>query len=390
MEQDFFQFGRVSKIIVAMVEDTKKVLVNGAEYMSYSKDDDETQRLAIVQLCESGVGTQEEVAQAFNIHPNSVTNYLSRFREDGLRGLLTKQRGPQEPWKLTPQRRWKILESAFRQGTNNCARICQSLKQDWNEDLSEDSIRLVLIENGFFAKKEQRQDYEQSEFKFDGQLELRFTKPAVREAIADKKDCGEETKIEKAVSALKRSNYSQAERIYLDQLEQGQYSAYAGGLLFVPLLQQYSFLPIIKQTINVETYEGYSLGQLCLTLFYFDLFRFQSMEDFKTVYPEEFGLLVGKSSSPSIFTLRRFLHKVRELKKGEELIDEFALLYLKKGIARWGALYIDGHFLPYYGIYPITMGWHAVRKVPMKGSYNFLAVDWELYSKIDPLRSKII
>jgi hypothetical protein len=69
------------------------------------------------------------------------------------------------------------------------------------------------------------------------------------------------------------------------------------------------------------------------------------------------------------------LHKVRELNKSEELIDEFALMYLKSGIAKWGVLYIDGHFLPYYGMYPITKGWHGVRKIPMKGSYNFIGVD---------------
>jgi hypothetical protein len=38
-------------------------------------------------------------------------------------------------------------------------------------------------------------------------------------------------------------------------------------------------------------------------------------------------------------------------------------------------MYIDGHFLPYHGIYPIKKGWHGVRQIAMKGSYNFLAVD---------------
>ena len=99
------------------------------------------------------------------------------------------------------------------------------------------------------------------------------------------------------------------------------------------------------------------------------------MEDFKRAYPEEFGVLIGRSQSPSVFTLRRFLHKVRELGKSEVLIDEFAVSYLKHGLAQWGVMYIDGHFLPYHGIYPIKKGWHGVRQIPMKGSYNFLAVD---------------
>jgi hypothetical protein len=106
-----------------------------------------------------------------------------------------------------------------------------------------------------------------------------------------------------------------------------------------------------------------------------DVFGFRSLEDFKRAYPEEFGLLMGRAQSPSLFTLRRFLHKARKLGQGEELIDEFALSYLKSGLAAWGVMYIDGHSLPYYGLYPISKGWHGVRQLPMKGNYNFLAVD---------------
>ena len=40
------------------------------------------------------------------------------------------------------------------------------------------------------------------------------------------------------------------------------------------------------------------------------------MEDFKRAYREEFGVLMGRTQSPSLFTLRRFLHKVRELGQG--------------------------------------------------------------------------
>ena len=84
---------------------------------------------------------------------------------------------------------------------------------------------------------------------------------------------------------------------------------------------------------------------------------------------------MGRALSPSLFTLRRFLHQVRELGKGEALIDAFALSYLISGLAQWGVMYIDGHFMPSYGMHPITKGWHGVRQVAMKGSYNFLVVD---------------
>lgn len=69
------------------------------------------------------------------------------------------------------------------------------------------------------------------------------------------------------------------------------------------------------------------------------------------------------------------MNDVAGLKKGEELIEEFGRNYLKYGLARWGILYIDEHFLPYYGTELITSGYFTIRNMPLKGSYNFIAVD---------------
>ena len=119
-----------------------------------------------------------------------------------------------------------------------------------------------------------------------------------------------------------------------------------------------------REAIDIPAHEGYSLEKLCGTLFYLDVFGFRSMEDFKRVYPEEFGLLIGRSGCPSHFTLRRFLHQVRKHRISEEPIEQLAEMYLKEGFARWGVLYIDAHSVPYYGMYPISKGWHGVQKKP--------------------------
>ena len=147
--------------------------------------------------------------------------------------------------------------------------------------------------------------------------------------------------------------------MYLDGLKQGSYNSYAGGLLFNPFLSRYPFVSTIREVVDVPSHEGYSLEELCQTLFYFDVFSFRSMEDFKRVYPEEFGVLIGRASSPSHYTLRRFLHQLRKRAQSEELIGAFARMFLKTALAQWGVLYIDGHFLPYYGVAPISKGWHG-------------------------------
>lgn len=388
MEQTYFPgHERAKKIQVIESGGIKSVLVNRKVYMTWASWDTASQRMVIAQLYKARYGTQQDLSLIFGIHINTVQKYVTDFTRDGLEGLITQRGGPRGRWKLTPGLRAKILILALKEGILGYEAIQERLEL-WHEHVSIPSIRQVLLENGFVHERVSVDDVEVKQTSFfdprnDGQLRLPFTYDTTSDKGSEIDLEVERNRIENeevnsfAVVQPPRAlrYYSHAQRRYLNQLERGYYNAYAGGLLFAPLLEQCSFLPTLKQVINIPTYEGYSLEELCVTLFYFDVFNFRSMEDFKRVYPEEFGLLIGRSYSPSLYTLRRFLHKVRELDKSEKLIDEFALMYLKSGIAKWGVLYIDGHFLPYYGIYPITKGWHGVRKIPLKGSYNFIGVD---------------
>jgi len=388
MKQSYFPgYEKPKKIQVIESGGIKSVIVNGKIYMSWASWDTASQRMVIAQLYKSKFATQQDLSRVFDIHINSVQKYVTDFTKYGLEGLIAQSSGPRERWKLTPGLRAKILILALKEGILGYEAIQQRLEA-WNERVSIPSIRQVLLENGFVHERVRVGDIELKQTSlFDTRNKEQLRLPFNYNSKLVK---GDESELEVENSGIENGEvnnfaviqppralryYSHAQRRYLDQLEQGYYNAYAGGLFFAPLLEQYSFLPTLKRVIDIPTYEGYSLEELCITLFYFDVFGFRSMEDFKRVYPEEFGLLIGRSFSPSLFTLRRFLHKVRELDKSEKLIDEFALMYLKSGIAKWGVLYIDGHFLPYYGIYPITKGWHGVRKIPMKGSYNFIGVD---------------
>jgi len=372
------------KIQVIETKTTKKTFVRGHLYMSWESQDQSAQRVAITQLYECGIATQEELAEAFGISIKSVYNYITSFATGGIQDLIEHNSGPKQRWKLLPEVRAKILVTVLKEGIREYAAVRKRLK-NWNVDISIESIRQVLLESGLVRESTNTWQGEQGNLfeteNDNGQLKIDFwnSESNVKEKYWPRHNKEDDASFYSGPVRKDRSFYSPAQRGYLDQLEQGVYSTYAGGLLFTPLLKQYNFLKTIKQVIDIEKYEGYSLDELCLSLFYFDLFKiFESMENFKTAYPEEFGILTGRVSSPSTFTLRRFLHKVRESGKSEMLIDEFAKEYLKKGLANWGVLYIDGHFLPYYGIYPINMGWHGVRKIPMKGSYNFLAVDEKL------------
>lgn len=378
------------KIMVIKVGEEQKVLLEGRPYMSWPYNDQVAQRVAVAQLSKSDLAAKEELAEAFGINIKSVYNYTNRFEKDGIAGLLDQQSGPKDSWKITPEVRFMILEVAFSSMDLSYEKIADLVKKKWKKEISISAIRSVLIENGFRNSviKEQPQESTMDLFAKRDEAQLMLWDSLNDFSDTDFQDLPEqveETQIEQVkkdeepleenFKNRRLSLYSPAERVYLNRLEKGTFSTYAGGLLFGPLLRRYNFIPIIKRIINIDTYEGYTLEQLCLTLLYCDVFGFRSVENFKAVYPEEFGVLIGKTLSPSIFTIRRFLHKVRKLKKGEELMEEFGKEYLSSGLVKWGVLYIDSHFLPYYGIYVVKMGWHGVRQIPMKGSYNFMSID---------------
>lgn len=366
-----------------------KAIVNAQDYMRWDSGDEAARRMAIVQLYACGLGRQADLARAFGVHVNSVQRYIADFTRHGMQGLISRPAGPKASWKVTARVRAKILVTVLIEKIAGLEAIQKRLKEGWHAEVSLSSISQVLVENGLCAEQPSGNPFEVTQGELFsnehvGQLSLvlggarQIHGPSVGcEAIQDDDFAHDDQARENHLMGDARAmrDYSQRQRVYLDILERGDYNAYAGGFLFAPLLNRGFYLSTLRDVINIRTYNGYSLEELCLTLFYFDIFGFQSLEDFKRVYAEEFGLLIGRTKSPSHFSLRRFLHAVRQLGKSEELIDKFASGYLRHGAATWGVMYIDGHFLPYYGMEVISKGWHGVRKIPLKGSYNFLAVD---------------
>lgn len=257
------------------------VIVKGRVYMSWEAGDEGTRRLAIAQLYENGLGTQEQLAEAFGVHVNSVRKYAAGFLERGFRGLVSEQRGPRGNWKITPALRARILMTALRDHILEIEGIQRRLKEDWRVDVSAPSIREVLEENGLIEELGDGVDYKnvQAElFKADGirgQLSLPLEEGCDEPVVSALQKRGEESGTKRCTERDQdRRNYSATQRMYLGQWERGDYNAYAGGLLFSPLLRKYEYLQSTRSVYNVESFEGYSLDEFSLTLFHYDLLAF--------------------------------------------------------------------------------------------------------------------
>jgi hypothetical protein len=323
-----------------------RLFLNGQEYMSWLVGDELSAHLAIVQLYRMGAGSQGDLAGVFGIHEKSVYNHVQAYCSQGAVGLVAKRSGPKAGWRLTPGVRGKILHLVFGEGVVDPEAIERRLEK-WGESVGVSSIREVLKENGAAeveGSSEADTDEQQSLFdeKDDGQVYLNLRGRALSgtsvltgkdQGLAGRRAGDTEVRDSAGRRGRDRSGYSGSQRRYLNRLERGEYSAYAGGLLFAAVVERHAYLPTLERVMQMKDYEGYSPAELCLTLLYLDVFGFRSMEDFKRAYAEEFGFLIGRGHSPSHFTLRRFLHRIREVGRSQELIEEFGYGYLRGGLA---------------------------------------------------------
>ena len=105
------------------------------------------------------------------------------------------------------------------------------------------------------------------------------------------------------------------------------------------------------------------------------LWQIQSVEAVKLVNPSEFGLLLGRSRSPDKETLRERLTDLAEQYRSADLIDHFAERLLALARIDREVFFIDGHFLPYYGLSVLAKGYHTVRRLALKGNELYLVSD---------------
>ncbi len=166
-----------------------------------------------------------------------------------------------------------------------------------------------------------------------------------------------------------------ADRVYLAQMRKGVHTAYGGGLLMVPFLLLIQFPALINSHLTGLAGGYYGLVQLGLTFFYLVLFGLFSLEKVKMMSKGEFGLLLGRRRSPGLTLLRSCLKKLARLGQAEAMALTAAALLVQTGVVDWQVLFIDGHFIPYYGYRRLRKGYFTTRRMPLKGHEAYYAND---------------
>jgi len=166
----------------------------------------------------------------------------------------------------------------------------------------------------------------------------------------------------------------ETERFLLERLRQGERSRFAGGLMHHMFLQEIGFDELLSVFASnpLATYQS---CEILGTLFHSALQGIGSIEALKLINDSELGVLAGCSRSPDKETMRNHLGILAEKYMSGHLIDGFARRLLELGQIDREVFFIDGHFLPYYGLHVIAKGYYTVRRPAMKGNELYAVTD---------------
>lgn len=144
---------------------------------------------------------------------------------------------------------------------------------------------------------------------------------------------------------------------------------YAGGFLYWGIFQSFFEFQQISESI---------LGKSAVVMNLFSMMLVQgieSVEQLKTVFKQEFGKVIGVVQLFSKPVLWEKIHEACNLNKSKMLIENFFLHQARKGLVSLWWLYIDGHFIPYYGEDNIHMGYYTQRDQMMPGQTEMFVHD---------------
>jgi len=354
------------------------VLCHKLPFMRYYEGDLATQKVAIIQLYRTGLAEQKQIARAFGIHPNTVNNLIRSYGKIKDLSFLQRRRGPKDNYFLTPRVKRVIYEEvSLSQGKLSENELAHLVSQRIGEDISRASISKALREGGF---KDSPDD------PFSSQLELTFEEESDPNQLKfnftwNSDNCSLSRKT-KPDFAQRNNNSDQrsfiitrVDQFYLKRLSKGCICQHGGILIYNHLIEKLQFGPIIESYLSSLSTRKVNSKEICYSLLYGALLGVRSIEAFDRFFKKDSRILLGRITSFSAKTYRKFFDDISSLNKTEEIMLSFAQRFLECKIVQIGIFYFDGHFIPYHGLENLTKGFYTTIRLAMKGNLHYFVND---------------
>ena len=322
-------------------------------------------RLAAVQLVLLGYCKNRVAGKICGFHRNTVGKLLRTQKLLGIDAIFVDNRGPKTPWKYIDSLRknikkilrdhpdWtdqQVADAAAKQLETSISRSAVARIRTANQDArTEKPTRHDLEQLAKIADSIDVKQHDERQLSFNFEVDSEFKE-----------------QVDGFVEEDTPKPQTDTDKEFLDRLQQGQRNVFAGMLFHHLFLDRVMFRNAFDFPISInKMYDDYEVME---SLFFGLNIGLASIESHKLVNSRDMGLLLGRTSSADETTIRLRLQQMAEFKPSENLIDHFANLFLSLGFINPEVFFIDGHFLPYYGLKVLFKGYHTVRRIAMKGN----------------------
>jgi transposase len=341
----------------------KVLIVTNYPIFTYSLSDVESERYLIAQLSRNNLATQKELAHYFNVNLKTVKNYKRRLLSQGLKGILYEKPALDKPKKITPYVVREVLAYYFKHSTASENEIAKWVSSKLGFPISQPSVGRILEQCGFKVKGGKPLTEPFKGIIDERQLKFNFSPFAtIAESVKPKED---------------PQSWTRADELYIKRLKKGFFSSYGASFIYTPLISRFGLLEPYLSIYGIRDNKYISSTQVWLTFFYMVFLGFPSIESLNTAHKEDFGPLIGRNCLPSVRSLRETLSGFSSKAKSEELVFRLCQKFIEHRLASLGVLYIDGHFLPYFGFEPTLKSWYSLRRFAIKGNIQYFANDKE-------------
>lgn len=332
-------------------------------------------KLATVELVEQKICNKQTAAQICGFHRNIVRKFIKIKKNIGIKALIQDNRGLKKPLKYIDDIRQTIERLLSEHEDYSDQQIAQLASEELQMDVSRSGVFRIrtatssvdkiedefifskdrLIELSMIAETMDQEKHNQIELNFKTDVNLKQKKEQLEQ-----------------LEALQSSN--KTEQNLIQRLQKGERTPFAGSLMHYLFLQEIDYKKLFN-CLPANKGDTYQNIDILFSLFFSIANEIKSIEALKLINPKDFGCVLGLDRSPDKDIIRKKLHKLSESNSSEELIDRFARILLENCRIDDEVFFIDGHFLPYYGLNVIAKGYYTVRRLAMKGNELYFISD---------------
>jgi transposase len=366
--------------------DIRVIFANGIPLLHYAREDKAANQYAMVHLVETGLATQQEVAEAFNCSRLTIYRAINKYNEGGMVALMPKKRGPKDGSKIN-QAKFRRIVKLKERGLTNVA-IGSRL------GLKEDTVRKALKRMGWSQPKIAKQ--------IDLAMEQQLSKidpvdaspsEQITSQINETEVAGvdpQQDEIEKHLSDLEQVSYDAdpSNRVVdralarlgflqdaVPVFRNGSNIPCVGVLICIPALIESGVFTAARKIYGNLGASFYGLRTILVTLLLMALLRIKRPEGLKEHCAFDLGRILGLDRVCEVKTLRRKLDFMAAQNKAVIFGHKLAKTRIKKREGTLGFLYVDGHVRVYNGKRKLAKAYVTKKRLAMPATTDYWVND---------------